>query len=140
MNPIWLSAIVRSALRHQRTEVRTGLAPDNRCSAKQSARTPLESPLGFLRGIVKWVRGIRGRGRLGSRTQKRMKCPRCGAATLNEPIHEGSVFKVCEHCRGVWLDRMDSDRLIQDAVGKSDDSAMSRVRQWEETFKSSLGR
>ena len=65
MSSIWRSAIVGTVLGHRRTKARVGSRPENRCSAKQSPRTPLKSILAFLRGMVKWVRGSRGRRRLG---------------------------------------------------------------------------
>ena len=67
-----------------------------------------------------------------------MKCPRCSAATLKERRRGTAVIRVCERCKGVWLERAVFKPLITGAERKSDDGAMSRVRQWEETFESAV--
>lgn len=135
MNPIWLSAIVGSVLGHQRAKVRVGSSSENRRPAKQSPRAPLRSGLALLRGIVKWVRGT---WRPGPRRQNRMKCPRCSTETLKERRRGEAVIRVCTQCEGVWLERAVFKVLITGAERKSDDGAMSRVRQWEETFESAI--
>ena len=65
-----------------------------------------------------------------------MKCPRCSAPTLKERRRGAAVIRVCAGCKGVWLERAVFKVMITGADRKSDDGAMSRVRQWEETFES----
>ena len=49
-----------------------------------------------------------------------------------------AVIRVCQRCKGVWLERAVFKVLITGTERKSDDGAMSRVRQWEETFESAV--
>lgn len=121
MNPIWLSAIIGAVLGRQRAKRPDGSAPEDRCSPRQSSRTPLKSLMAFLRRRVKRVPGSEGRQRLAPRTKQRMKCPHCGAATLDERIHEGTVSQVCENCQGTWPDGASPEHRSTDTTGKSGD-------------------
>ena len=41
-----------------------------------------------------------------------MKCPRCPDAMLDEHQRNGVRIDVCEHCRGIWLDRGELEKFI----------------------------
>ena len=68
--------------------------------------------------------------------QKHMKCPYCSTATLKERRQGAAVIRVCERCKGVWLEQAVFKVLITGTERKSDDGATSRLRQWEEMFES----
>ena len=40
-----------------------------------------------------------------------MQCPRCGVA-LSQRTRAGVVVDACNHCRGVWLDRGELEKLV----------------------------
>lgn len=42
-----------------------------------------------------------------------MKCPVCPDATLLMSERQGVEIDYCPHCRGVWLDRGELDKLVQ---------------------------
>jgi uncharacterized protein len=42
-----------------------------------------------------------------------MKCPVCPDSTLLMSERQGVEIDYCPHCRGVWLDRGELDKLIQ---------------------------
>lgn len=46
-----------------------------------------------------------------------MKCPTCADATLLMSERQGIEIDYCPHCRGVWLDRGELDKLVQRASG-----------------------
>ncbi len=52
-----------------------------------------------------------------------MDCPRCNAP-LRVADRNGIQIDHCPHCRGVWLDRGELDKLIERATGRwgDDDS------------------
>jgi len=41
-----------------------------------------------------------------------MKCPNCPSSTLVITERSGVEIDYCPHCRGVWLDRGELDKLI----------------------------
>jgi Zn-finger nucleic acid-binding protein len=41
-----------------------------------------------------------------------MKWPRCENQVLDEKDRDGVVVDFCRHCRGIWLDRGELERLI----------------------------
>ena len=42
-----------------------------------------------------------------------MKCPGCPDSTLLMSERQGVEIDYCPHCRGVWLDRGELDKLVQ---------------------------
>ena len=42
-----------------------------------------------------------------------MKCPVCPDSTLAMSERQGVEIDYCPHCRGVWLDRGELDKLLQ---------------------------
>lgn len=48
-----------------------------------------------------------------------MKCPHCPEATLVMTDRQGVEIDYCPHCRGVWLDRGELDKLLDRAVGQN---------------------
>ena len=36
--------------------------------------------------------------------ERKLKCPDCGAAMLEEDIGGGYIIDICEGCQGIWLD------------------------------------
>ena len=42
-----------------------------------------------------------------------MKCPNCADSTLVMSDRQGVEIDYCTHCRGVWLDRGELDKLIE---------------------------
>jgi hypothetical protein len=42
-----------------------------------------------------------------------MKCPNCPSSTLVITERRGVEIDYCPHCRGVWLDRGELDKLIE---------------------------
>lgn len=45
-----------------------------------------------------------------------MKCPTCIDSALTMSDRQGVEIDYCPHCRGVWLDRGELDKLIERAV------------------------
>jgi Zn-finger nucleic acid-binding protein len=41
-----------------------------------------------------------------------MNCPRCHSSPLNVAQRQGVEIDTCPHCRGVWLDRGELDKII----------------------------
>ena len=41
-----------------------------------------------------------------------MKCPVCPDATLSMMDRQGVEIDFCPHCRGIWLDRGELDKLL----------------------------
>lgn len=50
-----------------------------------------------------------------------MKCPVCPDATLAMSERHGVEIDYCPHCRGVWLDRGELDKLLQMNATRQDD-------------------
>lgn len=44
-----------------------------------------------------------------------MQCPVCDQVKLREVEREGVMIDVCPSCKGVWLDRGELEKLIQDS-------------------------
>ena len=44
-----------------------------------------------------------------------MLCPVCDQVRLKEVEREGVLIDVCPSCKGVWLDRGELEKLIQDS-------------------------
>jgi uncharacterized protein len=57
-----------------------------------------------------------------------MKCP-VDSATLLMSERQGVEIDYCPECRGVWLDRGELDKLLQQADDAWDDNDRSRGRQ-----------
>jgi len=45
-----------------------------------------------------------------------MKCPVCPDSTLLMSDRQGVEIDHCPHCRGVWLDRGELDKLVERSV------------------------
>ena len=43
-----------------------------------------------------------------------MNCPQCEAAKLRDILRGDVIMKVCQYCRGVWLDQDDLEKLVAD--------------------------
>lgn len=48
--------------------------------------------------------------------EKPMKCPTCPDTALVMADRQGVEIDYCPHCRGVWLDRGELDKLIDRAA------------------------
>jgi len=42
-----------------------------------------------------------------------LKCPACPESTLALSERQGVEIDYCPHCRGVWLDRGELDKLVE---------------------------
>lgn len=40
------------------------------------------------------------------------QCPVCVEAQLNPRVRDGVEIDVCAHCRGIWLDRGELEKLL----------------------------
>lgn len=47
-----------------------------------------------------------------------MKCPVCKEATLSMAERHGIEIDYCPQCRGVWLDRGELDKIIEQAAAQ----------------------
>ncbi len=47
--------------------------------------------------------------------EPRLSCPRCEARSLVELVRDGVTIDRCTKCRGVWLDRGELERLLEQA-------------------------
>jgi Zn-finger nucleic acid-binding protein len=56
-----------------------------------------------------------------------MKCPNCPDATLVMADRQGVEIDYCPHCRGVWLDRGELDKLIERAGAAPASHAAART-------------
>lgn len=48
-----------------------------------------------------------------------MKCPTCPDTRLVMSERQGVEIDYCPHCRGVWLDRGELDKLLERAAAQS---------------------
>ena len=51
-----------------------------------------------------------------------MKCPMCPEITLVMTDRQGIEIDYCPHCRGVWLDRGELDKLIEKSASSKDET------------------
>lgn len=56
-----------------------------------------------------------------------LKCPKDGS-TMHEVVRDEVLIDVCPHCRGVWLDRGELDKLME-RVYLPDDANVAYERQ-----------
>lgn len=54
-----------------------------------------------------------------------MKCPVCKDATLVMAERQSVEIDYCQQCRGVWLDRGELDKIIEQAIAHDAASARS---------------
>ncbi len=52
-----------------------------------------------------------------------MKCPTCPDTRLVMSERQGVEIDYCPHCRGVWLDRGELDKLLDRAASQTSPSA-----------------
>jgi uncharacterized protein len=55
-----------------------------------------------------------------------MKCPTCTDAALTITERQGVEIDYCQHCRGVWLDRGELDKLMDRAVAAMPEASTFR--------------
>lgn len=55
-----------------------------------------------------------------------MNCPLCLDTVLDVTFHAGIELDVCPKCRGVWLDRGELNRIVNDADVRPSGPAPSR--------------
>lgn len=49
-----------------------------------------------------------------------MNCPLCLDTVLDVTHHAGIELDICPKCRGVWLDRGELNRIVDDSAPRSD--------------------
>ena len=57
-----------------------------------------------------------------------MKCPSCPQVTLVLADRQGIEIDYCPHCRGVWLDRGELDKLIEKSASTQSSQAVGPDR------------
>ena len=55
-----------------------------------------------------------------------MKCPVCPDSTLLMSDRQGVEIDYCPHCRGVWLDRGELDKLLERAQASAEPAPAPR--------------
>ncbi len=60
-----------------------------------------------------------------------MTCPRCETRNLIELDRNGVTVDRCEHCRGIWLDRGELDKLL--AHARNDERAQMDEDRGDDT-------
>ena len=59
-----------------------------------------------------------------------MKCPVCKDATLTMAERHGIEVDYCPQCRGVWLDRGELDKIIEQAAAQDVSDIQAASRQY----------
>lgn len=57
-----------------------------------------------------------------------MKCPVCNDVRMREVEKDGVLIDVCPDCKGVWLDRGELEKLLQEI-----NDIRPSYREWEES-------
>ena len=74
-----------------------------------------------------------------------MKCPVCGNVDLVMSERQGVEIDYCPHCRGIWLDRGELDKIIERAspagppAGPGPSGGFERPRGHEQGYKNGHG-
>ena len=55
-----------------------------------------------------------------------MKCPACDNVTLVMSEKQGVEIEYCPHCRGVWLDRGELDKILERSAAFASSSRQER--------------
>jgi Zn-finger nucleic acid-binding protein len=63
-----------------------------------------------------------------------MKCPTCTDTSLVMSDRQGVEIDYCPHCRGVWLDRGELDKLIERSVSMTPAPAVSAATRPQPGF------
>lgn len=61
-----------------------------------------------------------------------MNCPRCETRNLAELDRDGVTIDRCDHCRGIWLDRGELEKLLAHARNDSGDSDRDDRDEWDD--------
>lgn len=69
-----------------------------------------------------------------------MKCPACTDATLAMSERQGVEIDYCPHCRGVWLDRGELDKLIERSAARPVAARQATPSQRPDFVDSDFGR